>query len=220
MSRKKKNTKSDQSQTQPQEHSQPILQTPKQQGKKITGMTKPKCERLFLALYNTQEDLTELSESERMTLGDLAMWAKQPETAASLEGLCLLNDVRAQLLVGRYRTLAAARLFELAKNEEGGESSRKACVDLLKICLVPDLGSSHILDSHKKGVVGDGAPTAALNEAAVRALFATLGKNADVPIISDEYDDSCCTSMHEQHPDNQVEISQDSDTDQGGNVDG
>lgn len=93
-------------------------------------------ERLLHALYEAQLDLDELARRERWSLQRLAEWANDSQTAQALEGLCRLNDARAQMLVGRYRTLAAAKLFELASRDDGGELARKSCVDLLKVSLV------------------------------------------------------------------------------------
>lgn len=128
-------------------------------------------ERLMLALYEAQQDLAELARKEKLTLTRLAGWANDARTIASLDGLCRLNDVRAQLLVSRYRTLAAARLFELAKDESAGELARKACVDLLKVCLIPLTGGDGA------GVSADAAPSV-VDESAVRRLLGDLGREA------------------------------------------
>jgi len=123
------------------------------------------------ALYEAQQDLTELARHEKLTLTRLAGWANDARTIASLDGLCRLNDVRAQLLVSRYRTLAAARLFELAKDESAGELARRACVDLLKVCLIPLTGGDGA------SVSTDMAPSA-VDESAVRRLLSELGREA------------------------------------------
>ena len=128
-------------------------------------------ERLMRALYEAQQDLDELAHKEKLTLMRLAGWANDPETAAALDGLCRLNDVRAQLLVSRYRTLAAARLFELARDESTGELARKACVDLLKVCLIPLTGGEQTDEA------AHAAPPP-VDEAAVRQLLTELGREA------------------------------------------
>jgi len=101
-----------------------------------------KRERLLGALYEGRRDLAELAAAERLTLTRLAAWANEDETSAVLEGLCRLDDVRTQMLVSRYRTLAAAHLFELARAESGGELARRACVDLLRTSLFPTSAAS------------------------------------------------------------------------------
>ncbi len=140
------------------------------------------------SLYEAQQDLDQLARQEKLTLTRLAGWANQPDTMAALDGLCRLNDVRAQLLVSRYRTLAAARLFELAKDEGAGELARKACVDLLKVCLIPLTGGEGA------GEAASAAPSV-IDESAVRRLLSEFGReageehaaetNSDVPADSD-----------------------------------
>ncbi len=138
---------------------------------KTRAVPSTRTERLMTALYEAQQDLDELARKEKMTLARLAGWANESDTIAALDGLCRLNDVRAQLLVSRYRTLAAARLFELAKDEAAGELARKACVDLLKVCLIPLTGGD------AAGASTDAAP-AVVDEPAVRRLLSELGKEA------------------------------------------
>lgn len=128
-------------------------------------------ERLMQALYEAQQDLDQLAKQEKLTLTRLANWANDAKTIAALDGLCRLNDVRAQLLVSRYRTLAAARLFELAKDEGAGELARKACVDLLKVCLIPLTGGE------VAGERADAVPSV-IDEGAVRRLLGDLGREA------------------------------------------
>lgn len=105
-------------------------------------VTKQKSERLVRLLCEAQTDVLELAEMEGLSFNRIAEWSNQQLTQATLLGMCRLNDVRAQLLVSRYRTLAAARLFELSKEESGGETARKACVDLLKLTLTGEYSSS------------------------------------------------------------------------------
>lgn len=92
--------------------------------------------RLLDALYEGEADLADLASQEKITLHELAAWAREPRTMDTLDGLCRLNDVRAQLLISRYRTLAAAQLFALTQVEGQHELARKACVDLLRTSLV------------------------------------------------------------------------------------
>lgn len=74
----------------------------------------------------------QLAEKLDLTLSDLAKWASQPKHMFDLENLARLADVRAQMLVSEYRASAAIRLIDIATDSEGGETSRKACVDLLR----------------------------------------------------------------------------------------
>ncbi len=146
---------------------------------KQSSIHSTRSERLMQALYEAQQDLDQLARQEKLTLTRLAGWANQPDTMAALDGLCRLNDVRAQLLVSRYRTLAAARLFELAKDEGAGELARKACVDLLKVCLIPLTGSEGAGEA-------SGAAPSVVDESTVRRLLGELGREAgEAPAASD-----------------------------------
>jgi len=137
-------------------------------------MTGKKSERLMKSLYEAQDDLSDLAKREKLTLTRMAHWANEVHTIELLEGLCRLNDARAQLLVSRYRTLAAARLFDLTKDDAGGELARKACVDLLKVSLVPvmerdnDESTTHtpapIIDGHS-----------------IRTILSQMGQEANEP---------------------------------------
>lgn len=74
----------------------------------------------------------ELADRLGVSLRDLAQWASEPENVRLLSGIAYIADVRAQLLLARYRANAAARLIAIATDQDAGELSRKACVDLLK----------------------------------------------------------------------------------------
>lgn len=73
-----------------------------------------------------------LAEKFGISLYKLASVTSQPRHVFVLENLARLADVRAQMLVSEYRATAAVRLIEIATDSEGGETSRKACVDLLR----------------------------------------------------------------------------------------
>jgi hypothetical protein len=128
-------------------------------------MASTRRERLYQALYDSQRDLGEVAKGEHMSLSHLADWANESDTIGALEGLCRLNDARAQMLVSRYRTLAAARLFELAKSDEGGELARRACVDLLKVSL--EMGQAD--------AAANGPGPTGLDDATARQLFTLAG---------------------------------------------
>lgn len=104
-------------------------------------MTEPKSKRRSTSALNEQllEHLVQgnlapaqLAEQLDLTLTELAKWVSQPKNANILENLARLADVRTQMLVSEYRASAAIRLIEIATDSEGGETSRKACVDLLR----------------------------------------------------------------------------------------
>ncbi|MAE61811.1 MAG: hypothetical protein CMJ49_10710 [Planctomycetaceae bacterium] len=89
-----------------------------------------------MRIYEADADPRTLAETQGLSLLELAQSAADPAMRRALHGLRLLADLQAQLLVSRYRVMAAARLVALANTEDGGEVARKACVDLLKLNLI------------------------------------------------------------------------------------
>lgn len=116
-----------------------------------------------------------------MTLAALASWGNEQLTIDALEGLCRLNDTRAQLLVTRYRTLAAAKLFELAQQEAGGETARKACVDLLKVSLVPVVKTPTTTTASTTESPDTDTALSASDEQTIRQLLADTGASKNIP---------------------------------------
>ena len=91
-------------------------------------------------LINADFDLTELHEKYRLTPDHLSQWIMEETNRRCLAGLCVLADLQTQLLLSRYRLVAAGRLIELATDSSGEtkaelDASRRACVDLLKLDL-------------------------------------------------------------------------------------
>ena len=84
-------------------------------------------------LLAAKHDVVDIAEAHRLTLDELADWAREEETRRRLSGLCSLADAQAQLMISRYRLMVAHRLIRHATQEEQLELSRKACVDLLKL---------------------------------------------------------------------------------------
>ena len=89
-------------------------------------------EQLLEQLVQGELAPAQLAKQLDLTLTELAKWASQSKNANILENLARLADVRTQMLVSEYRATAAIRLIEIATDSEGGEISRKACVDLLR----------------------------------------------------------------------------------------
>ena len=125
-------------------------------------------EQLLEQLVQGKLSPAQLAEQLDLSLTDLAKWASEPKHARVLESLARLADVRAQMLVSEYRASAAIRLIEIATDSEGGEVSRKACVDLLRA----DLGVFEKTQSSK-----DQLPTQPSEEAILNALQ-KLGEEA------------------------------------------
>lgn len=94
---------------------------------------------LVLDLARAEHDILSFAKAHGMSLDDLVSWAGKPQTQRTLAGLCVLADVQTQLLLSRYRLIAATRLIGQATAEDqalSAEQVRKACVDLLKTELI------------------------------------------------------------------------------------
>ena len=94
-------------------------------------------EQLLSRVYEAEEDPRAMADSLGLSLRELAAWADRPGNAAVLGGLRRLGDTQTQLILSRYRRTAAAKLLALANQEDDAELARKACVDLLKLELIP-----------------------------------------------------------------------------------
>jgi len=88
-------------------------------------------ERLIKAVAEAELSIVELAQQLELPLSDLARWAGDPAQMKLLESLARLADIRAQMLISRYRANAAVQLIGIASAEQPDELSRKACVDLL-----------------------------------------------------------------------------------------
>lgn len=98
-----------------------------------TGRLKRSVRRkLIEQITHGDRETLELAEDNNLALERLGAWAVQPGTVRALAGLAFLADMRAQMLLSRYRANAAIRLIKIATDNEPTELSRKACVDLLK----------------------------------------------------------------------------------------
>ena len=92
---------------------------------------------LIESIIAARHDMLELASQHRLRPQDLAVWISDPANQRVLSGLCLLADLQTQILLSRYRLLAASRLIKLAtmdaETKESGEVSRRACIDLLRL---------------------------------------------------------------------------------------
>jgi len=92
-------------------------------------------DRLILDLARAEHDILSFATAHGLSLDKLVDWAAEPKTRRLLSGLCVLADAQTQLLLSRYRLVAATRLIGQATAEDenlSAEQVRKACVDLLK----------------------------------------------------------------------------------------
>lgn len=95
-------------------------------------------ESLIQDIFNAEHDVVALAHTHGLSPDELASWASSAENQQCLTGLCVLADIQTQLLLSRYRLLAATRLIRLATQEDESASAdvaRKACVDLLRLDL-------------------------------------------------------------------------------------
>jgi len=89
-------------------------------------------------LINADFDLTALHSKYALSPDSLSHWVQDQSNHRCLAGLCALADLQTQLLLSRYRLIAAGRLIDLATNQpedgkSGQDTARRACVDLLKL---------------------------------------------------------------------------------------
>ncbi len=89
-------------------------------------------------LIHADFDLTTLHSKYSLSPDSLSQWVQDETNHRCLAGLCVLADIQTQLLLSRYRLIAAGRLIDMATNppddsKTGVDASRRACVDLLKL---------------------------------------------------------------------------------------
>ena len=89
-------------------------------------------------LINADFDLTSLHSKYALSPDSLSQWVQNETNHRCLAGLCVLADLQTQLLLSRYRLIAAGRLIDLATHQPqdgkaGLDNARRACVDLLKL---------------------------------------------------------------------------------------
>ena len=93
---------------------------------------------LLRDVFQAEHDVVALAEAHGLSPDDLAHWANGAANQRHLAGLCMLADTQTQLLLSRYRLLAAGRLAQLANQQKESTSddvARKAAVDLLRLDL-------------------------------------------------------------------------------------
>ena len=102
-------------------------------------------------LAGAEHDVLSLASRHGLSLDGLVDWACRSETRRTVAGLCVLADAQTQLLLSRYRLVAATRLIAQATAEDetlSAEQVRKACVDLLKT----ELSRAASLDQAKQAM--------------------------------------------------------------------
>lgn len=106
----------------------------KREGKGYIGVRGRR--KILDRMLHAEGDVETLSGMLGVSLEDLSRWAGQDDTQEVLQGLRLLAEMQAQLILSRYRVTAAARLVGLASQRDDDELARKACCEILKLELL------------------------------------------------------------------------------------
>jgi len=120
-------------------------------------------EKVIARLAEAETPAEQIARDLKLTLTQLAEIAIDEDNFRTLRGLARLAELRAQMLLARYRGGAVARLINTATSEEPSDLSRKAAVDLLKIDLA-------VFDKGEPVQGGDDAPPAPSEEVILTAL--------------------------------------------------
>lgn len=105
------------------------------------GSAEPTEQNLLDALLSPEASLDALARRHTLTLRGLIAWAEQRDIVRLRHAMRRLADDRADLIASRARVIAAHRLADLASDDHEAhkETSRKACVDLLRFrCAAPE----------------------------------------------------------------------------------
>ena len=105
---------------------------PQQPSRKRRFNSKVMRQQIIERIAGGERSPAEIAADLNLDLNDLASLARHEATMQTLEGLARLQDVRAQMLLSKYRANVAMHLLAIASAKEPTELSRKACVDMLK----------------------------------------------------------------------------------------
>jgi hypothetical protein len=92
-------------------------------------------EALLRDLYAGEHDALALSEAHGVPLLDLVRWFNEHATRIASDTLRMIDDVRSQHVLSRYRPGSISRLINLATDEKSSatpETVRRACKDILQ----------------------------------------------------------------------------------------
>jgi len=98
----------------------------------LTDPTKDIRQAVLEDLLAAPADLRRIARKQRIPLDELGRMLAEPETIATLRAFTGIHDATASLAIGRARINAIKTLKSLARDTEHPETSRKACVDLIK----------------------------------------------------------------------------------------
>lgn len=109
-----------------------MTQQPKQPSRKRRFNSKAMHQQIIEKIVEAKQSPAEIAADLEIDLHEIASLARHEATMQTLEGLARLQDVRAQMLLSKYRANVAMHLLAIASVKEPTELSRKACVDMLK----------------------------------------------------------------------------------------
>jgi hypothetical protein len=88
---------------------------------------------LIASLFSDTLALEDLARAHGLSLRALIAWAERRDITCLRRSMRELADDRADLIVSRARTAAAHKLKSFVERKETDETTRKACVDLLRL---------------------------------------------------------------------------------------
>ena len=142
-------------------------------------LTRAMSDRLIEQLAEGEHSPADLARANDLPLIRLARWAAEPSNIALLGGLARLADVRAQLLLGRYRASAAVQLPQLVVADSLhalGELARRKDWGAFRAAWEPGTGSASLACSELEARLRTGAANAAWT-AEVQALWRGAGRS-------------------------------------------
>mgnify|MGYP006293194881 CR=1 FL=1 len=134
-------------------------------------------QRIIQLMMDGRLDPAEMANELGLSLEQMAEAGTEAATLRTLLRLAGLADLRARMVVSRFRMEAAARLVQMATEGEATELARKACVDLLRL----DLDAHELEAGGATARSGDEPPAdaeaaRAPTEEAIRTALAELGE--------------------------------------------
>ena len=117
---------------------------------------------LLLKLFQGEQTIEQIAAECGMSVIDMATWVAEPDHLDCLRRLIRLHDTRAQALLSSGRAHAAARLAGIAVNDNGNETCRKACVELLRSSASAPDGPDNAESASKSPMQPPPAPTEAM----------------------------------------------------------
>jgi len=143
-----------------------MTEQPKQPSRKRRFNSKAMRQQIIEKIVEAKRSPAEIAADLNLDLHEIASLARHEGTMKTLEGVARLADVRAQMLLSKYRANVAMHLLAIASAEEPTELSRKACVDMLKTDL--DVFARH--DDGSSSADASAAPAAPDEKAILQAL--------------------------------------------------